>query len=72
MQGIDLGPALMLVLVAHSAGQGEQGDEEGLELAVALDLAADIPDQPAQPGAQELEHPPGPLELVGMDIARRP
>ena len=38
MQGIDLGSALVPILMADPAGQGEQGDEQGLELAVALDF----------------------------------
>src|SRR4029077_4437598 len=69
MESIDLGPALMPVLVTHLACQAEQRDEEGFPRLVAIYLAADISDQAPQPRAQESEHPPGPLELVGMDIA---
>ena len=72
MEGIDLGPALMPVLVTHLACQAEQGDEEGFQYLVAIDLAADISDQAPQPRAQESEHPPGPLELVGNGYSARP
>ena len=50
-------------------GQAEKGDEDGFEFALAVDLAGDVPDQAPQPGAQELEPPPGPLELMGMGVA---
>ena len=69
MEGIDLGPALMPVLVTHLACQAEQGVKRASQCLVAIDLAADISDQPPQPRAQESEHAPGPLELVGMGIA---
>ena len=36
---------------------------------VAGDLAADIADHPTEPGAQELEFAPRPLELMGMSVA---
>ena len=68
MQGIDLRATLVPVLMADAAGQAEQGNEETLELAIALNLAADIADKPAEPDAQEAQHPPGSLELVGMAI----
>src|SRR5882672_2836693 len=69
MEGIDLAPSLALVLLAHLCGPGEQRNEDGFESAIAVDLAGDIADQAPQPGAQELELAPGPLELMGMGVA---
>ena len=47
----------------------EQRTQAILERGIALDLAANVPDDAAEPGAQEFELPPGALELVGMRIA---
>ena len=47
---MDLAPTLVLVLLAYLGGQGEQRNEDGLEGAIAIDLAGDIADEPAQPG----------------------
>ena len=69
VQRIDLVAALAVVLEAHPVGQGEQIGETLLQRLVAVDFAADVADHPAQSGAQELEHPPGPLELMGVGIA---
>jgi pimeloyl-ACP methyl ester carboxylesterase len=41
MQGIDLAAALALILVTDLAGQDQQGAEESLKLAIAIDLAVD-------------------------------
>lgn len=54
-----------------------QGNGEGrLAFAVVLDLARDVADNPAQPGAQELDPPVHALELLGVRVApghqRRP
>jgi hypothetical protein len=69
VQGVDLASTLLLVLLAHLGGQAEKGDEDGFEFALAVDLAGDIADQATQPGAQKLELPPGPLELMGVGVA---
>lgn len=37
----------------------------------AYDLAADVADDPAQPGAQDAQLPLVPLELFGMGVAAR-
>src|SRR5947208_14916715 len=66
MQGIDLRPALTLLLLAHAACQQQQPGERRFEPALALDLAADVA---AEIGAQLPEHPVGALELFGMGIA---
>ena len=69
VQRIDLGTTLAMVLMAHLDGEITQGGEELLELRPMLDLAVDVTDHPAEPGAQELELPASPLELVCMAVA---
>jgi hypothetical protein len=48
MQGIDLGPALALLLFAHAPCQQQQLCERRFEPAIALDLAADVADDAAE------------------------
>src|SRR5438477_11556572 len=55
--------------MANPHRQIEQRAKAILKCAIALDLAANVPDDAAEPGAQEFELPPGALELVGMRIA---
>src|SRR5258705_5139658 len=69
VQRVDLRPALTLLLMAHTQRQIEQRAEAVFERCVALDLAADVADDAAEPGVQELKLPPGALELMGMRIA---
>ena len=69
VQGIDLRPALTLLLLAHAARQRQQLGERRFEPAVALDLAADVADDAAEIGPQLLQHPVGALELLGVGIA---
>src|SRR6202040_1346629 len=69
VQRIDLGAALPVILEAYPIGQSEKLGEALLEPVVAGDLTADIADHPTEPGAQEFEFAPRPLELVGMGIA---
>ena len=68
MQRIHLRPALAMILKAYPHRQGEEIGEALLEPLVAGDLAANVADHPAQPGAQELQLTPRPLELVGMAV----
>jgi hypothetical protein len=69
MQRVDLRSALALLLMANPQRQIEQRAKAILERGIALDLAANVPDDAAKPGAQEFELPPGALELMGMGIA---
>src|ERR1700719_3751067 len=69
MQRVDLRSALTLLLMATPQREIEQRTQAILERGIALDLAANVPDDAAEPGAQEFELPPGALELVGMRIA---
>src|SRR5713101_6109153 len=69
VQRIDLRPALTLLLMAYTRREIEQRAEAVFERCVALDLAADVADDAAEPGAQELQLSPGALELVRMRIA---
>jgi hypothetical protein len=52
VQGIDLGPALLAVLIAHAAGQARGRGEDILRGIVALDPAADVTNCPAQIGPE--------------------
>jgi hypothetical protein len=61
-----LGSALALLLKADPQRQIDQRAEAVLERGIVLDLAADVVDDAAEPGAQEFELAPGTLELVGM------
>ncbi len=66
MPGIQFPAALTLLLAADLARLSQGVGEELLACFVAIDLAADIPDQAAQAGAQELQPPVVALELFGM------
>ena len=68
MQGIDLGPALALLLLAYPPRQHEQLSERRFEPAVALDLAGKVADHAAGISPQLLQHPVGALELLGVGI----
>ena len=48
VQRINLGPTLAMVLEAHRGGEVEKVGETGLELELAVDLTADIADDPAE------------------------
>src|SRR6476646_3122551 len=69
VQRVDLGTALTLLLMANPVGEIEQRTKAILKRRVALDLASDVTDDAAKPGAQEFEFSPGTLELVGMRVA---
>ena len=51
MEGIQLPAALALLLGADLAGTSERGFERSRDVLLATDLAADVADQPAKPGA---------------------
>lgn len=55
VQRIDLRPALARLLDPHPQRERQQRREAFLQSGVALGLAADVTDQAAEPGAQELE-----------------
>jgi len=69
VQRVDLGAALAMILEADLEGEVEQWAEAAVELGPAVEGAADVADDAAQAGAQELERTPGALELVGMGVA---
>jgi hypothetical protein len=64
MQRVDLGPVLALLLLADPQRQIDQRAKAILERCVTLDLAPDVADDAAEPGAQEFELAPGALEQV--------
>ena len=72
VQGIDLGPALALLLLAHPPRQHQQLCERRFEPAVTLDLATDVADDATEIGPQLLQHPVGALELLGVGITLVP
>ncbi len=69
MQRIDLGTALAVILEADLDREIEQRIEARLEIRAAVDLASDVADDAAEAGAQELQLPPHPLELMRMGVA---
>src|SRR5271154_5875262 len=69
VQRIDFPLALMLALLAHPARQHERMAEDTLQFGFALDLAADVANDPAKIGAQRLQRPVGALELFGVGMA---
>src|SRR4051812_50117951 len=71
MKGIELPAALALLLGADLAGSAKRKGECLLEGWLALDLATDVADDPAQPAAQDTQLPLMPPELFGMGVAAR-
>jgi hypothetical protein len=69
VQRIDLPPALMLVLLAHPARQHERTGEEIFQRRLALDLAHNVANDPAEKGSDRFQRPIGPLELLGVGVA---
>ena len=72
MQRIDLGAALMLILAAHPLRQIEQRAEARFQHRIAINLAADVADDPAKPRPQELELAPGALKTDERGYSGRP
>ena len=59
----------MLILGAHPLRQIEQRAEASFQRRIAINLAADVADDPAKSRPQELELAPGALELMSVGIA---
>ena len=59
----------MLALLAHPAGEHERMGEGALQFSLALDLAHDVADDPAEIGSDRLQRPVGALELLGVGVA---
>jgi hypothetical protein len=70
VQRINLLPALMGFLVANMRCEVEQRAKAIFEHRVALDLAANVTDDTAKPGAQELKLPPARLKWCAWHRAR--
>src|SRR3954468_1799548 len=71
MEGIQLPPALALLLRADLTGARERCFERGLDVLPAGDLTLDVADQPAEPGAQDAQLPTVAVELFGVGVAPR-
>ena len=69
VQRIDLGTALAVVLKADAQREIEERAEAAVQIAAVRDLAADVADDAAQPGAQEFELAPRALELMSVGVA---
>jgi hypothetical protein len=69
MEGIQLLAALALLLRADLAGTRERGFEHDRDVLLATDFAADVADQPAEPGAQDAQLPTVAVELFGVGVA---
>ena len=59
----------MLALLAHPAGEHERMGGGAFQFSLALDLAHDIADDPAEIGADRLQRPVGAVELLGVGVA---
>src|SRR5262249_1941496 len=70
-EGIELPAALALLLGADLIGARERPLEHGLKISLAADVAANVTDDPAKPGAQQAQLPAVTVELLGMGIAPR-
>ncbi len=55
VQGTDLGPAPMMILVANLDGEVEQRGKASLQRLITVDLSADVANDAAEPCAQELQ-----------------
>ena len=56
----------MLILGAHPLRQIKQRAEASFQRRIAINLAADVADDAAEPRPQELELAPGALELMSV------
>src|ERR1700675_1437594 len=71
MERIELPAALALLLRADLRGPAKREGERLFQCRLALDLAADVADDPAQSAAQDTQLALMPPELFGMGVAAR-
>ena len=71
MEGIKLPAALALLLRADLRGPAKREGECLLQCWLALDLAADVADDPTEPALEDTQLPLMPPELFGMGVATR-
>lgn len=69
MKGIELPAPLALLLRADLAGPAKREGEGPLQCRLALGLAANVADDPAEPGAQDAQLSLMPSELFGIGVA---
>ena len=60
----------MLALLAHAAGEHQRMGKGALQFSLALDLAHDVANDPAEIGSDrlQLQRPVGALELLGVSV----
>jgi len=68
MQRIDLLSALLFV---HPARQLQRMGEDAVQLGLALGLAQNVANDPAEIGSDRSQRPVGPLELIGVGAIGR-
>jgi hypothetical protein len=71
MEGIQLPAALALLLGPDLGGARQRQGKRRLDVLMAFDLAADVPDQPAQTRAQDAQFSTVAVELFGVGVAPR-
>ena len=71
VEGIELPPALALLLRADLVGAREGPFERRFDVCPAGDLASDVANDAAEPGAQQAQLPMVAFELLGVGIAPR-
>ena len=69
MQRIDLLSALMLALFVHPARQLQRMGEDAVQFGLALGLAQNVANDPAEISADRLQRPVGALKLFGVRVA---
>ena len=71
MEGKELAAALALLLGADLEGARQREGKRRFNVLMAGNLAADVTDQPAEPGAQDAQFPTVAVELLGVGVAPR-
>ena len=69
MQRIDFSATLVLALLAHPMRQDERVSKDALQFGLALDLAQNVANDPAEISADRLQRPVGALKLFGVRVA---
>jgi hypothetical protein len=71
MEGIELPATLALLFASDLTGARQRQGKRRPDIHLAGDLAADVADQPAEPGAQDAQLATVAVELLGVGVASR-